>query len=89
MGLTMNRDELRKALERLRAELAGANTMDAGLRERLRALQHDIGDALENEIPPASLRGRLEDAVVHFEASHPTVARRLAAVIDTLALYGL
>jgi len=31
----------------------------------------------------------LEDAVVHFEASHPTLARRLAAVIDTLALYGL
>jgi len=49
----------------------------------------DISDALAKATPPSSLRGRLEDAVVHFEASHPTLARRLATVIDTLALYGL
>jgi hypothetical protein len=85
----MSREELRKALERLHTELAGTDTMDAGLRERLRALQRDIGDALGKETLPSSLRGRLEDAVVHFEASHPTVASRLATVIDTLALYGL
>jgi hypothetical protein len=86
---TMKSEELRKILEQLHAELASTDTIDAALRERLRALQRDIGDALGKETPPASLRGMLEDAVVHFEASHPTLARRLAAVIDTLALYGL
>ncbi len=85
----MKSDELRKILEQLHAELASTDTIDAALRDRLRALQRDIGDALGKETPPASLRGMLEDGVVHFEASHPTLARRLAAVIDTLALYGL
>lgn len=85
----MKSEELRKILEQLHAELASTDTIDAALRDRLQALQRDIGDALGKETPPASLRGMLEDAVVHFEASHPTLARRLAAVIDTLALYGL
>jgi hypothetical protein len=85
----MKSDELRKILEQLHAELAGTDPIDAAVRERLRALQRDISDALAKATPPSSLRGRLEDAVVHFEASHPTLARRLATVIDTLALYGL
>lgn len=85
----MKNDDLRKILEQLHAELAGTQPIDAALRERLQALQRDIGDALAKATPPASLRGRLEGAVVHFEASHPTLARRLATVIDTLALYGL
>jgi uncharacterized protein DUF4404 len=85
----MKREELRKILEQLHAELAAADPIDAALRERLRTLQDDIRDALGRETPPPSLRTRLEDAVVHFEVSHPTLARRLAAVIDALALYGL
>lgn len=85
----MKRDELRKILEQLHVELAGIDPIDAPLRDRLQALQRDISDALGTPTPPATLRGRLEDAVVHFEASHPMLARRLAAVIDTLALYGL
>lgn len=85
----MKSEELRKILEQLHAELASSDTIDAALGDRLRALQRDIGEALDKETPPASLRGMLEDAVVQFEASHPTLARRLGTVIDTLALYGL
>ncbi|HLQ22984.1 MAG TPA: DUF4404 family protein [Gemmatimonadales bacterium] len=85
----MKSEELRKILEQLHAELAAADPIDAAFSERLRTLQGDIRDALARETPPSSLRTRLEDAVVHFEVSHPTLARRLAAVIDTLALYGL
>jgi len=85
----MNSERLRQMLEQLHRELASADAVDAEVRERLRRLQGEIGDALRRETPPASLRNRLEDGVAQFEASHPTVARRLAEVIDTLALYGL
>jgi hypothetical protein len=85
----MKPDELRRTLEQLHDELAAADTGDAGLREHLRVLQREIRDALARGTPPDSLRARLEALVVQFEASHPIVARRLAAVIDTLAFYGL
>lgn len=85
----MNQDRLRRILEQLHAELASTDAVDAPLRDRLRRLQRDVRDALATETPPASLRERLEDGVAHFEASHPTLASRLAEVIDTLALYGL
>ena len=85
----MKSEELRKILEQLHAELGAADPIDAAFAERLRTLQGELRDALGRETPPPSLRTRLEDAVVHFEVSHPTLARRLAAVIDALALYGL
>ncbi len=85
----MNHERLRRILEQLHAELASTDAMDADLRGRLRELQREVREAIGREHPPASLRDRLEDGVAHFEASHPTVARRMAEVIDTLALYGL
>jgi hypothetical protein len=85
----MKDEEFRKILEQLHAELASTDPIDAAMRERLRVLQGDIREALAKATPPGTLRARLEDSVVHFEAYHPTLARRLAAVIDTLALYGL
>ncbi|HTK41265.1 MAG TPA: DUF4404 family protein [Gemmatimonadales bacterium] len=85
----MNRERLKQLLEQLHAELAGTDAVDPGLRERLRGIQRDVGEALSRESPPSTLRDRLEDEVAQFEASHPTVARRMAEVIDTLALYGL
>jgi len=85
----MNRERLKQLLEQLHAELAGTDAVDPGLRERLRGIQRDVGEALSRESPPSTLRYRLEDEVAQFEASHPTVARRMAEVIDTLALYGL
>jgi hypothetical protein len=85
----MDRERLRRLLEQLHTELAGTDPVNAEARVQLRRLQHEISEALGKETPPASLRDRLEDGVAQFEASHPTVARRLAEVIDTLALYGL
>lgn len=86
----MTPDDLRGVLERLQAELAQAGAVDQPLRERLRDLQHDIRSVLDRG-PAAEprLKKRLENGVSHFEASHPDLARRLAQVIDTLALYGL
>jgi hypothetical protein len=85
----MNSERLRRILEQLHAELASTDTVDGELRKRLRELQSEVSEAMQREHPPASLRDRLEDGVAQFEASHPTVARRMAEVIDTLALYGL
>lgn len=85
----MDHERLRRILEQLHSELASTDAADADVRDGLRRLQREIGEALARETPPASLRDRLEDGVAQFEASHPTVARRLAEVIDTLALYGL
>lgn len=85
----MEPERLRRILEQLHAELGGTEPVDANARAHLRRLQDEIGDALAKETPPGSLRQRLEDGVAEFEASHPIVARRLAEVIDALALYGL
>jgi hypothetical protein len=85
----MDRERLRRLLEELHAELAGTDPVNPEARMQLRRLQHEISEALGKETPPPSLRDRLEDGVAQFEASHPTVARRLAEAIDTLALYGL
>jgi uncharacterized protein DUF4404 len=85
----MEPERLRRILEQLHAELAGTEPVDGAARAQLRRLQDEITDALSKETPPGALRQRLENSVAEFEASHPVVARRLAEVIDTLALYGL
>jgi hypothetical protein len=85
----MNRDELRRTLERVREELARAEPMGEEQRRRLETLQEDLGAVVDNEPPDGSLKARLEDAVTHFEASHPDLSRSLAQVIDALALWGL
>jgi hypothetical protein len=84
----MSQEDLRRALEQLHAELGKAGALDDATRERLEALQSDVRHALDRS-PGESLRERLEDAIVEFEASHPELARRLGAVIDTLAFYNL
>jgi hypothetical protein len=85
----MSQDDLRRTLEHLHAELERAGDLDAATRDRLRALQADVRNALDKSPAESSLRQRLEDAIIEFEASHPELARRLGRVIDTLAFYNL
>ncbi len=85
----MSRDDLRRTLEHLHAELGKAGAGDEPTRARLEALQSDVRHALDRSPAESPLRERLEDAIVEFEASHPELARRLGAVIDTLAFYNL
>ena len=85
----MSQEELRRTLEQLHDELGRAGALDPGTRARLEALQDDVRRALDRSSAEPPLRERLEDAIVEFEASHPELARRLAAVIDTLAFYNL
>ncbi len=85
----MSQDELRRTLEHLHAELGRAGGLDAEGRARLQALQAEVRTALDRSPAESSLRARLDDAIIEFETSHPELARRLAAVIDTLAFYNL
>ncbi len=85
----MSQNDLRRTLEQLHAELGRAGDLDAATRDRLRALQADVQNALDKSAAESSLRQRLEDAITEFEASHPELARRIGRVIDTLAFYNL
>jgi hypothetical protein len=90
MNRDMNREELRRRLEQLDSELAATSAHDPRTRELLDRLRTDVRAALDDEsADTSSLRARLEDAVAHFEAEHPSVAQRMANVIDALALWGL
>jgi hypothetical protein len=84
----MSQEDLRRALEHLHEELGRASALDPATRDRLRSLEADVQSALAQS-PESSLRERLEDGIIEFEASHPELARRLATVIDTLAFYNL
>jgi ABC-type transporter Mla subunit MlaD len=86
----MSREDLRRQLEQLQSELANTSSRDPRTREMLERLQADVRGALaDDSADTSSLRAKLEDAVAHFEATHPDLARTLAQVIDALALWGL
>lgn len=87
----MSRDRLHRLLEELHRELKRAGTLDQATREEVLALAQaararSTGAPLDDE---EGLRPRLEALVQRFEASHPALARAVANLIDTLALYGL
>jgi len=85
----MNKQELHRELERLHRELAQSDSNDP----RLRKLQADIDALLKREDAESSLYGdlgdQLKDGIYHFDASHPQLAKTMAQVIDSLALFNL
>ena len=85
----MNRQELHGEFERLHRELGETDSTDP----RLRKLQADIDDLLKSEAAEAGKYGdlgdQLKDGIYHFDASHPQLARTMAQVIDSLALFNL
>jgi len=85
----MSREDLKRQLERLRAELADAPELDADTRAALEALASDIERTLEGHAGPHSMRERFEDATLRFEAEHPRFARVLGEVTDALAKIGV
>jgi len=85
----MNREELHQELERLHRELAQTDSTDP----RLRKLQADIDGLLKSEEVEAGKYGdlgdQLKDGIYHFDASYPQLAKTMAQVIDSLALFNL
>lgn len=62
--------------------------MDPQTRAMLEEVARDIEGVLEGGADD-SVRGRIEGAAVRFEAEHPSFARLLTEVTDTLAKIGL
>lgn len=85
----MDRRQLHKELERLHIELTETGSNDP----RLQKLKADIDALLKSEKQESSSYGdlgdQLKDSIYHFDASHPQLARTMAQVIDSLALFNL
>ena len=88
----MDSSDLRKTLEKLRAQLGGAPRVDDESRNMLRRLSADI-DRLVDQPPlqPAatSHRSSLEELEVRFEVEHPALAQTVRELIDALGKAGL
>ena len=86
----MPRQSLRAHLEKLHAELsASPPTLDADTRDLLREVADDIEAVLADSEPDSSLRDRIEQAAVRFEASHPQLAHTFSQITDALAKLGV
>jgi hypothetical protein len=88
----MAENKLTKLLEQLRDELSNTQALDEKGRDLLRALDSDIQKLLQhsdggndNEL---SL-DRLQEAIQHFEASHPALTSALSGVVNVLSNAGI
>ena len=92
-------DRLRATLDELHRQLGQVDELEPELRARLTLVMEDIQTALA-ETPPEkaaakpqpeeeSLLQRLQDAAQSFEDSHPTLARNIGSLIDTLSRTGI
>jgi hypothetical protein len=84
---------LHERLERLHAELATIDAVDAEEREMLSRLMADIRNVLDAPAvaPPevSALSRRLRAAVTRLETSYPNAALVMGQVVDALANLGL
>jgi CII-binding regulator of phage lambda lysogenization HflD len=89
-----NKDQnLRELLERLHNELEQTDSMDEKGNEMLRHLESDIHRRLERpdkkterEEPVVE---RLQDAIDHFEATHPDLTSTLSEMMTILSNAGI
>lgn len=82
-------EELRQAINQIQKELQQTQPVDDKTRELLEILRTDIGALLE---PPEqhtaehyeSISERLEDAIEHFEVTHPILTTIMSRLITAL-----
>ena len=88
----MTDEKLSNLLEQLHNELDGTEAVDEKGRELLRALNEDIEELLERSEPGASedsLLERWQDAVDHFEDTHPELTSVLSRIMTALNNAGI
>ncbi len=90
----MDDQELRKLLEQVHAEIEKTHSLDDKGRELLRHLDTDIRGLLERSgdksiEPGSSTLLRLEEALDHFESSHPTLTGQLSRLLEILSSSGI
>jgi hypothetical protein len=87
----MPRETLRTSLAKLHSQLSASTpALDTETRQLLRDVAEDIEAVLADSDPDAaSLRGRIEQAAIRFEASHPQLAHTFTQIADALAKLGV
>lgn len=91
----MDKSRVLEALKTLHQELTGAPQLDGEARMALEQLTADIQTALAADAPPASVKpdegfsGRLNEAILGFEADHPELTRAVNRVASALADLGI
>lgn len=90
----MSDENLRKLLEQLHDELERAESVDEKGDELLRHIERDISDLLKRKGKgkrPADepLIERLQDAIDHFEVTHPTLTTMLSEMMTILSNAGI
>ncbi len=90
----MNDQDFRKLLEKLQNEIEQTESDDEKGRELLHHLSTDIRVFLkrpesEKEQPEESLVERLNDAIDHFEITHPALTTMLSQMLNILNNAGI
>jgi hypothetical protein len=90
----MDDQELRTLLEQVHAEIENTHSLDDKGRELLRHLDADIRTLLERSGEKPMQAGlptlrRLEEALDHFEASHPALTGQLSRLLEILSSTGI
>lgn len=90
----MDDKKLRQLLEQLRDEIENAGKVDEKGRTLLLDIDKDIRDLLtrsENSVlaPKPALRHGLENALRHFEVTHPELTAALSRLLEGLSNAGI
>jgi hypothetical protein len=90
----MDDKKLRKMLEQLRDEIENAGKVDEKGRVLLREVDEQIRELLVRSegsalIPKPTLQRGLQDAVRHFEVTHPELTAALSRLLETLSNAGI
>jgi hypothetical protein len=90
----MSDENLRRLLEQLHDELEHTESMDEKGDELLRHLNADIRDLLKRSgkvkgESDDSMLERLQDAIDHFEVTHPTLTTMLSEMMTILSNAGI
>ena len=85
----MPRTRLEELLAELDQQIAGADSLDGDLKQRLeQLLLFRLGEA-ETQSGPGSLVEPVRQAIDEFEDSHPTLTLTLGRIMDVLNKLGI
>lgn len=84
----MNDQEFDRLLQQLKDEIKQTEVVDAKGTELLRELDGDIHRLLERSVNQPET-GNLQDALSHFEVTHPKLTALISRVLETLSNAGI
>jgi hypothetical protein len=87
----MDKQELLKSLDALRAEIATASEVDPEMADELRRLTNEFRKSADEGEPAEAESDAphgLKDLVLQFEAEHPQLSVAVGRVVDALAAMG-